>query len=234
MKSLNDEMDTFKKIIKGIAAQFGSNCEVVLHDMTIPIENSIVAIENGHITGRTIGGCGTSQGLDILSGVKRPGDTYNYITQLPNGNLLRSSSIYIKDPKGKNIGAICINYDITNLVYTNKLLGEFTFNSVINENAINETSTLDLASDSNEVIASDINELLDVLLQNSVRIVNVPVSRMSKDEKIKGLAYLDKKGAFLIKKAGDKIAKFYDISRFLLYSYLDEIRDKDNIENNGE
>ena len=216
MNSLADELPTLLKIMKGIAAQFGDNCEVVLHDMTLPFEHSIVAIENGHVTGRNVGGCGTSKGLDILSGVKRAGDTYNYITQMNNGNLLRSSSIYFQDDQGKTIGALCINFDITDLVQANNLLSNITYN--YGNNAV------PVASEVNEVIASDVNELLDILLHESLRVVNVPVSRMSKEEKMKGLAYLDSKGAFLIKKSGDKIAKFYDISRFTLYNYLDEIR----------
>jgi len=34
------------------------------------------------------------------------------------------------------------------------------------------------------------------------------------------MQYLDSRGAFLIKKAGDKISKFYDISKYTLYNYL--------------
>ena len=40
-------------LAKGIASQFGPNCEVVVHDLaTNDPERSIVAIENGHVTGR--------------------------------------------------------------------------------------------------------------------------------------------------------------------------------------
>ena len=41
---------------KGIASKFGPNCEVVVHDLaTNDPERSIVAIENGHVTGRKVG-----------------------------------------------------------------------------------------------------------------------------------------------------------------------------------
>ena len=40
-------------IAKGVAETFGSNCEVVIHDFQ-NLDNSIVAIFNGHVTGRTI------------------------------------------------------------------------------------------------------------------------------------------------------------------------------------
>ena len=73
-----------------------------------------------------------------------------------------------------------------------------------------------------EVITNDVSELLDALIQDSVRYVGKPVISMTKEDKIKGLKYLDDKGAFLIKKAGDKISKFYDISKYTLYNYLEQ------------
>ena len=42
------------QLARGIAGQFGPNCEVVVHDLASnDPESSIVAIENGHVTGRT-------------------------------------------------------------------------------------------------------------------------------------------------------------------------------------
>jgi predicted transcriptional regulator YheO len=46
---------------------------------------------------------------------------------------------------------------------------------------------------------------------------------MSKEDKIKVVEFLDKKGAFLITKSGDKVCRYLDISKFTLYNYLDEI-----------
>ena len=46
-------IDFLKRLAKGIAAQFGSNCEVVVHDLKSEDPTStIVAIENGHFSGR--------------------------------------------------------------------------------------------------------------------------------------------------------------------------------------
>ena len=44
------------KLAKGVAQQFGPNCEVVVHDLVSnDPDSSIVAIENGHVTGRKLG-----------------------------------------------------------------------------------------------------------------------------------------------------------------------------------
>lgn len=115
MKSISDEMDFFSRLAKGIAAQFGNKCEVVLHDYEKDYDSTIVQIENGHITGRSVGECGTNLGLEVLRGTVEGGDEYNYITQTKDGKILHSTSIYIRDDEGKAIGALCINWDVTEM-----------------------------------------------------------------------------------------------------------------------
>ena len=41
------------------------------------------------------------------------------------------------------------------------------------------------------------------------------------DDKVKAIRYLSKSGALMITKSGDKIAKHFGISKYTLYSYLD-------------
>ena len=49
-------IDFYTRLARGLAAQFGSNCEIVIHDLeSNDVEHSIVAIENGYITGRKLG-----------------------------------------------------------------------------------------------------------------------------------------------------------------------------------
>ena len=44
---------------------------------------------------------------------------------------------------------------------------------------------------------------------------------MTKEDKIKAIQFLNDAGAFLITKSGDKVAKFFGISKYTLYSYVD-------------
>jgi predicted transcriptional regulator YheO len=207
---LSDEMRILLPVIKGIAAQFGDKCEVVLHDLTKEYESSIVAIENGHLTGRKIGDPGSNLGLEVLRGTVTDGDRYNYITQTKDGKILRSSSIYIKDKEGKTIGAVCINFDISDFL--------------IAENTIKSITMHSLDQEVTEVFVNDVNDLLDFLLQECQKEIGKPVSHMTKEEKMKAIQFLDNRGAFLIKKSGDKVCQFFDISKFTLYNNLDEIR----------
>ena len=65
MGYVSDNINLLSDIAKCIAMQFGENCEVVLHDLTLPYNKTIVAIWNGHVTGRKVGDGGTNAGLEI-------------------------------------------------------------------------------------------------------------------------------------------------------------------------
>ena len=67
----------------------------------------------------------------------------------------------------------------------------------------------------------NINDLLEELIQQSVALVGKPVALMNKDDKVKAIQCLNQNGAFLVTKSGDKIAKYFGISKYTLYSYID-------------
>ncbi len=52
------------------------------------------------------------------------------------------------------------------------------------------------------------------------------MSEMTKEDKMQALRYLDRKGALLISKSSSKICQVLEISKFTLYNYLDEIRER--------
>jgi predicted transcriptional regulator YheO len=47
---------------------------------------------------------------------------------------------------------------------------------------------------------------------------------MSRDDKVAVIRLLDKKGAFLVKRAIDRIARVLRVSRVTAYNYLEEAR----------
>ena len=61
----------------------------------------------------------------------------------------------------------------------------------------------------------------DTLIRQADELVGKPVALMTKDDKVKAIRYLSNSGALLITKSGDKIAKHFGISKYTLYSYLD-------------
>ena len=67
-------------------------------------------------------------------------------------------------------------------------------------------------------------ELLDQLIEQSVRLVGKPAALMNKEDKIRAIRFLNDSGAFLITKSGAKVCSYFGISKYTLYSYLDEAK----------
>ena len=53
-----------------------------------------------------------------------------------------------------------------------------------------------------------------------------PVALMSKEDKVKAIRFLNDTGAFLITKSGGKVCKYFGISKYTLYSYIEEAKAK--------
>lgn len=208
-------IEFYSRLAKGIAAQFGSSCEVVVHDLqTKDQDHSIVAIENGHITGRKVGDGPSHIVLESLQNTDSgKEDRLAYLTRTRDGKVLKSSTIYIRDDRDKIIGILGINYDITLMASAIEQLQAFTGTEV-------ETSQA-------EQISMNVTDLLDELIDSSVRSVGKPVALMTKEDKVAVVRKLNEAGAFLITKSGPKVCQFLGISKYTLYSYLDEIKSSD-------
>ena len=153
-----------------------------------------------------------------MSGEVKDGDMYRYITRTKDDRILKSSTVFIKGDDGTTIGAICINEDITESIAMEKQLHERNGYSLYGE-------PNQITSDDSEIFVNNVNELLDHLLQQALRKVDKPLNKLEKEDKCRILKYLDQKGAFVISKAGEKVADFLSISKYTFYSYLDQVRE---------
>lgn len=204
-----ETLDFLKRLAKGITEEFGSACEVAIHDIHRKDQgSSIVAIENGHVTNRRVGDGPSQAVLDGIKHHKETKDKLNYRTITEDGKILRSSTIYIKDDQGEAIGVFSINYDITQLVMMESCV----------KNLINDKENLD---DSPNKITKNVGDLLDELIERSVKLVGKPVAFMTKEDKKKAMQFLNESGAFLITKSGDKVSEYFGISKYTLYNYID-------------
>lgn len=201
------------QLADGLAKQFGPDCEVVIHDLTKhDLDHSIVYIVNGHITSRKIGDGPSKVVLETLH--KNPDtvhDHFSYLTRNADGRILKSSTMYIRSDDRKKIDYIfSINYDITALTTIEQAV----------KNLI-ETESQDDRHHGPDPIVHNVNDLLDTLIQESVELVGKPATLMNKEEKVTAIQFLNDAGAFLITRSGDKISKYFGISKFTLYSYID-------------
>ena len=69
-------------------------------------------------------------------------------------------------------------------------------------------------------IQTNVEDILDELILQSVSIIGKPVSLMTKEEKIEAIQFLNSSGAFLITRAGDKVSQYFGISKYTLYNYI--------------
>ena len=204
------ELDFYKRLAKALAVEFGENCEVLVHDLTGgDPEHTIVAIENGHVSQRQTGDGPSRVALEAMQ-EKHPQhlkDRSGYLLKTHDGRIVKSSTVYIRNKTGGIDGIFCVNYDITNLLMAEKAVGSLLSH---------KRETKAPAS-----IPQNVNELLDELIEQSVEKVGKPVALMSKDDKIAAIRFLNDSGAFLVTKSGDKVSKYFGISKYTLYSYID-------------
>ena len=138
-------------------------------------------------------------------------DHLSYLTKTRDGKILKSTTIYSRDDDGDPIGIFGINYDITLMLAMETALKQFT--------------ATEKEEKEPEAISRNVSDLLDELIEQSVKIVGKPVALMTKEDKVKAVQFLNETGAFLITKSGDKVCKFFGISKYTLYSYIDEAKE---------
>ena len=208
-------LETLKQLAHGIAVQFGDKCEVVIHDVTPGRpDHTIVHIENGHVSGRKVGDGASQVVLDQLEHADRqPDDRLCYLMRTPGGKILKCSTMYIRNSKGAVAAIFAINYDVTNLILMHQEIGEMAMPRDKEQ------------TEPQKII--NVNDVLEELITQSIRLVGKPVALMSKDDKIRAIRFLNDAGAFLVTKSGDKVAKYFGISKYTLYSYIDANRQEE-------
>ena len=190
-------LTVLKQIAADLASQFGPDCEVVIHDLkTSEPEHSIVYIVNGHVTNRDIGDGPSNAVFDAIRNQEKgatPEDHTGYLMKPADGKLLKCSTSYIHDDDGT-------------LHYV------FGINSLV---------TPENKEEKPKEITHNVNDLLDHLIEESVALVGKPVPLMNKEDKVTAIQFLNDASAFLITKSGDKVANYFGISKYTLYSYID-------------
>ena len=209
-------LESLVMIAHGIARQFGNDCEVCIHDLQAnDLEHTICYIINGHVSGRKIGDGASKIVLETLEALKKGdnvSDHLGYRTHTSDGRILKSSTIFLKDESGKYRFLLGINHDMTNFINAQSALSNVVENI--------ETTGEDIYGQ----IPLSVNDLLDNLIEQSVKLVGKTPALMTKDEKVKAIKFLQDAGAFLITRSGDKISQFFGISKFTLYSYIDQAK----------
>jgi predicted transcriptional regulator YheO len=74
--------------------------------------------------------------------------------------------------------------------------------------------------------AHSVDELATDLIERAIPSSGVAVELMKKEHKIQVVAFLRKRGFFMIRDAVDMIGDRLGVTRFTIYNYLNELSDK--------
>lgn len=211
-------LETYIPIVDFIADLVGPNCEVLLHDI-VDVQNSVIAIRNGYISGRRLGCPLTDLGLELLENKSyvNQNAVVNYLSRTDNGEKLRSSTYFIKDETTKLIGMLCVNILMSpdsQIVkdLADKLMSAVFANSVAANTVVNEKVVESLHSSIENVVESAVEKILEEY--------DMPVERMSIEEKTAIVQRLNANGIFKIKGAITKVAGRLQTSESTIYRYL--------------
>jgi predicted transcriptional regulator YheO len=204
-------LNLLERLAEGVVAVVGAHCEVVVHDFSDP-EHSVVAIA-GDVTHRQPGA--PVPDLSFISGEldKDTPDQLNYQIKI-NEHTLQSSTIWIRDPEGNPIGAICINVDYEDLREARALLDKMT----------TSTSNVPGLVISN-TFAKDLDNLIELsareyLLQRNLSNIDM----LSLEEKLDMVDLFEKRGLFQIRGSVKRVADLLKVSRASVYNYRSNLK----------
>lgn len=212
-------------LVEFLGKALGENCEVVLHDLT-NVEHSIVAIANGHLSGRHIGGPATDFVLKLMQQEKKDQAQFmtNYHGKSSNGHIFRSSSYFIKDEEDTVIGVLCLNYDVQPYIEAR---------AVIDANILHDLHADDFAPQEPvprqpvralETLYKTAGDTITHMIAKRLEEYPIEPKRLSMDERIQLIEALDGDGLFLLKGGISILAETLGVSEPTIYRYLNRIR----------
>ncbi|WP_209559642.1 transcriptional regulator [Frigoribacterium sp. PvP032] len=244
---LRAEFGPYLPLMDFLAELLGPRTEIVLHD-TSDLSRSIVALTNGHVSGRSVGGPATDLVLKVLQNHEHDDRDYlaNYLAESRTGGTFRSSTFFIRDASGDVVGMLCLNIDDEPLTRARDLLAAITATTGLVKGAEaggagtaggtggtgggegagsggRATSTAGVA----ERLSTNVDELA---LDGVARIVaaqGVEPHRMTPDEKVAAVRELERAGVFLLKGAVAQVADALHVSEPTVYRYVKQVRRAD-------
>lgn len=88
------------------------------------------------------------------------------------------------------------------------------------QSAVNSLIGSQQEEEPSELIATNVSDLLDNLIDQAIRLTGKPVAIMDKSDKARAVNFLNDAGALLITKSSERICQALDISKYALYNFL--------------
>jgi len=209
-------LNLYIPLVDFIADIIGSHCEVLLHDI-VDVENSVIAIRNGYISGRYLGCPLTNLGFKLLENKFRLNQNalVNYRSRTDSGENLISSTYYIKDEQGELVGMLCVNILTSTDHRINKIPAEFPLAALFNN-----VARMDDNDEVTESLSTSLDNVVDDAIKKIIAKYKISAERLSIEEKSAIVQELGENGIFKIKGAITKVATTLKTSESTIYRYL--------------
>ncbi|MGE4277618.1 MAG: transcriptional regulator [Lawsonibacter sp.] len=224
-----DVIRRYALLVEFLGRILGPDYEIALHDLSCK-QPSIVAITNGHVSGRSIGAPLTNVAMQLIAEKAYLIQDWklNYRGLAANGKVLRCSTLFLKDERGALIGLLCINFDdsryrdLSEKVFSLCHPDEYAAKNI----AISATESVEQETFYNNISAATEDAFLAVTSN-----ANIPTDRLTQAEKLEIIQLLDKKGVFMLKGAIPMVANRLSCSQASVYRYLSKIHQEKHPDN---
>lgn len=170
------------------------------------------------MTGRHVGGPVTDFVLRLLKENASPDDAVGYMAHARNGKTLKSSTVFIKDARGRPVGVFCVNMDVSILKAADNQIAELTAPSTRIE--VEKSFSPDLP----ELLGDMIQESLEHVM--NVKSLDGDYNGLAKAQRQAVLADLETRGALRIRNAVPALADLFKVSRYTIYKDIRSAREK--------
>jgi len=193
-----------------VGEMFAPDLEAIVHDLRQP-DSSIIAITNGHVTGRKVGDATSDLGRRRLRG-EVPDRIVNYQNESPLGEPMRSSTLAIRGPEGQRLGAISFNFRLTAFQDFAKFMATFVSGQHYDF----------LESKEQFFFKTPKEEIREVYRQFLVQ-KGLQGRMLSKDQKREVVQYFYEHGHFNKRGIVTEIADMLKLTRATVYRYLKQV-----------
>lgn len=225
-------LDRYKLVVEFLGKALGPDYEIVLQEVGTE-SSGIAAIANGGISGRNEGSPLTNNALKMIMQKQYEHSSYsmNYTGQLASGKTIRSSTMFIMD-EGELVGLLCINFDdsrfhavsdaILRLVHPDEFVHHHYFPN--DAPAKEPMRAFSYTSAPAELFQKDAAILMEDIFNEAIIDAEVPVDRLTQDERTDLIAVLNDKGLFQLKGAVQFTSEKLACSQASIYRYLSKVK----------
>lgn len=216
----------YTKLVEFLGLVLGPTYEITLHDVHGK-NSTIVAIVNGSVSGRDLDSPPTAMALRAVAENAKDMDYRTNYNGLTSGNhTLRSSTFYIKDKNDDLVGMLCVNFDDSKFQELSSQLFQLIHPDVYMENNIVIRSDVleSLDEEDTERFGDSMTSAANSVIEEVLSEGNIPVERLSQEEKIRIVAQLERRGIFRLKGAVAHVSKELRSSPASIYRYLAKVR----------